>query len=111
VDNHSVPLPLDLGISDAERRGAGMPLYTLTNNADGRVVQTTDPGRALVTGKWDDIGKFKGPILRGLSARPPYFHNGFAADLDAVVEFYNTRFNINFTAQEKSDLVAFLRSL
>jgi cytochrome c peroxidase len=40
-----------------------------------------------------------------------YFHNGFAKDLDAVVDFYDTRFNIKFTKQEKSDLVAFLRSL
>jgi hypothetical protein len=40
-----------------------------------------------------------------------YFHNGFAADLDAVVEFYNDRFSIGFSKQEKSDLVAFLRSL
>ena len=41
----------------------------------------------------------------------PYFHNGFAADLDAVVDFYNTRFDIKLSWQEKSDLVAFLRSL
>jgi cytochrome c peroxidase len=40
-----------------------------------------------------------------------YFHNGFAADLEAVVEFYDTRFHIGFTKHEKSDLVAFLRSL
>jgi cytochrome c peroxidase len=40
-----------------------------------------------------------------------YFHNGFAKDLWAAVDFYNTRFNIGFTKQEKSDLVAFLRSL
>jgi cytochrome c peroxidase len=48
-----------------------------------------------------------------LSFRSPlsYFHNGFAADLDTVVEFYDTRFNIGFTRQEKADLVAFLRSL
>jgi hypothetical protein len=41
----------------------------------------------------------------------PYFHNGFAADLDAAVDFYDQRFGIKFTKQEKSDLVAFLRSL
>ena len=40
-----------------------------------------------------------------------YFHNGFAADLEAVVEFYDTRFHIKFTAREKADLVAFLRTL
>jgi hypothetical protein len=41
----------------------------------------------------------------------PYFHNGFAKDLDAVVDFYDTRVAIGFTKQEKSDLVAFLRTL
>ena len=40
-----------------------------------------------------------------------YFHNGFAKDLDAVVDFYNTRFNLKLTYREKADLVAFLRSL
>jgi cytochrome c peroxidase len=47
----------------------------------------------------------------GFRSPLPYFHNGFAADLDAVVDFYDTRFHIGFTKQEKSDLVAFLRSL
>jgi cytochrome c peroxidase len=41
----------------------------------------------------------------------PFFHNGFAKDLWSVVDFYNTRFNIGHSKQEKSDLVAFLRSL
>ena len=66
---------------------------------------------ATISGKWADIGEFKGPILRGLAARAPYFHNGFAKTLDAVVDFYATRFNLNFTRQEKADLVAFLRAL
>ena len=65
----------------------------------------------MITGKWSDIGKFKGPILRGLAARAPYFHNGSAATLEEAVEFYDTRFNIGLTAQEKADLVAFLRAL
>ncbi|HEY0478559.1 MAG TPA: hypothetical protein VGD37_13635 [Kofleriaceae bacterium] len=43
--------------------------------------------------------------------RAPYFHNGFAADLDAVVDFYETRFHIGLTQQDKADLVAFLPSL
>jgi cytochrome c peroxidase len=49
--------------------------------------------------------------LRGLAARPPYFHNGLAADLGAVVDFYNTRFAIGFTEHEKADLIAFLSAL
>ena len=111
IGNHSVGLPLNIGLTDASRRTPDMPLYTLQNSITGATVQTTDPGRALITGKWKDIGKFKGPILRGLAGRAPYFHNVSAATLGDVLAFYDTRFNIGFTDQEKSDLVAFLRSL
>jgi cytochrome c peroxidase len=65
----------------------------------------------MITGKFADVGKSKGPILRGLAARAPYFHNGSARSLLDVVDFYDVRFSIGFTAQEKSDLVAFLGSL
>jgi hypothetical protein len=111
IGNHSVALPIDIGVTDASRRTPDMPLYTLRNIQTGETRTTTDPGRALLTGRWSDIGKFKGPILRGLAARPPYFHNGLAADLGKAVDFYNSRFSIGFTDQEKDDLVAFLSAL
>jgi cytochrome c peroxidase len=109
--DHSIPMPLDIGVADAARRTPDMPLYTLRNKATGETLQTTDPGRALITGKWSDIGRFKGPILRALAARAPYFHNGMARDLATAVDFYDTRFGIGFTADEKADLIAFLRAL
>ena len=74
-------------------------------------MQTIDPGRALITGLCADIGKVKGPVLRGLAARAPYFHNGSAMTLNDVVTFYDQRFSIGFTAQERTDLIAFLNSL
>ena len=111
VGNHSVSMPLNIGISDENRRTPDMPLYTLRSKLTGAVVKTTDPGRALISGKWADIGKFKGPTLRALAARPPYFHNGSARTLADIVDFYDMRFSVGFTAQEKQDLVAFLRSL
>jgi cytochrome c peroxidase len=111
VGDHSVKAPLNLGLTDASRRTPDMPLYTLRRLSTGETVQTTDPGRAMLTGKWADVGKFKGPILRGLASRAPYFHNGLAASLEEVVDFYDTRFGIGLTAGEKADLVAFLRSL
>jgi len=111
VGDHSVALPLDIGLTDPSRRTSDMPLYTLRNIATGELYQTTDPGKALITGKWKDRSRFKGPILRGLAARAPYFHNGFAASLAEAVDFYDTRFGIGFNAQEKSDLETFLRSL
>jgi cytochrome c peroxidase len=102
---------IDIGLTDTRFRTADMPLYTLQNILTGQTRKTTDPGRALITGKWKDIGKFKGPILRGLSSRAPYFHNGFAADVGAVIDFYSARFDVNFTDAERKDLIAFLGAL
>lgn len=111
VGNHSTSLPLDLGLTTEARRTPDMPLYTLRNKSTGQIVKTTDPGRALITGQWKDMSLFKGPILRGLASRAPYFHNGSAATLQDVVEFYDTRFGLHLTAREKADLVAFLKAL
>jgi cytochrome c peroxidase len=46
-----------------------------------------------------------------LSSRAPYFHNGAAATLEEVVDFYERRFGIGLTVQERADLLAFLRAL
>jgi len=111
--NHSVSAPLNIGVGDLNSPldVSYLPVFTLRNNSTGTTVQTTDPGRALVTGLWVDVGKLKGPVLRGLAARAPYFHNGSANSLNDVVQFYDTRFSIGFTAQEKADIIAFLKTL
>jgi cytochrome c peroxidase len=111
VGDHSVALPLDLGLAAANRRMPDEPLYTLRDTATGATVQLTDPGRALVTGQLADAGKFFVPVLRGLAMRAPYFHDGSARDLDAVVGFYRTRFHIQLSPQDQADLVAFLGAL
>jgi len=77
----------------------------------GQTFVVTDLGRALISGKCADIGKVKGPILRGLAARAPYFHNGSAATLTDAVNFYDQRFGIGFTERQKTDLVNFLNTL
>jgi len=120
VGNHSVKAPLNIGVANAGADSppaldiAGLPVFTIPCTSGplaGQMFEVTDPGRALITGKCADIGKVKGPILRGLAARAPYFHNGSAATLADVVEFYNQRFDIGFTDQQKADLVAFLSAL
>src|SRR5207249_8584681 len=57
VGNHSVALPIDIGLTDETVRTPDMPLYTLRNKNTGQTRKTTDPGRALLTGKWKDIGR------------------------------------------------------
>ncbi len=127
VGNHSFPTPLNIGTGDPSPTSpfvnlggldlSYLPLITVcqkdlttglpTNNCK----TTTDLGQAAIDGKFDHIGKIKGPILRGLAGRAPYFHNGSAATLMDVVNFYNTRFVLNLTDQQKTDLVAFLKTL
>jgi hypothetical protein len=95
-----------------------MPLFKITCRADlpphpylGRVFYTQDPGRALISGKCNDVGTIVMQQFRGLAARAPYFSNGSAANLRELVDFYDRRYNIQFSEQEKSDLENFLATL
>ncbi len=76
----------------------------------------------MITGKWADVGKFKGPVLRALASRAPYFHNGSATTLNQVVVHYarggDDRSNLSplmkplkLNQREKADLVAFMKAL
>jgi cytochrome c peroxidase len=117
VGNHSVRAPLNIGIANAGAGRppgldiSGLPVFTLRCTQTGQIFVVTDPGRAMITGNCADIGKVKGPILRGLAARAPYFHNGSAATLRDVVNFYDQRFGIGFSNGQKEDLVNFLNAL
>jgi hypothetical protein len=77
----------------------------------GRVIYTQDPGRALISGKCNDVGTIVMQQLRGLAARAPYFSNGSAGSLREMVDFYDRRFNIGFTDQEREDLHNFQGTL
>lgn len=109
--SHSVARMFDIGTAAANVRTPDLPLYTLRNNATGATLQTSDPGAAMLSGRWSDIGKVKVPVLRAIAARAPYFHNGSAREVEDVVRFYDRRFRMGMTAQEVADLSAFLKVL
>ncbi len=111
VGNHTDILPLDLGISKASEGDNVLPVFRVTNRATGAAEEVTDLGRAILTGRFADLGKQKGPTLRALSARAPFFHNGAADNLTELIQFYDRRFAIGFQAQEIADLRAFLEAL
>jgi len=112
VGTHSRPRLFDTGVADASGANplftSDFPIYTFRRNSDSFQRSVTDPGLALRTGKFKDLGRFKVPALRGLGARAPYFHNGSAKTLTDVLNFYNRRFNIGFTADEIRKVVRFL---
>ena len=66
-----------------------------------------DPGYAERTA----TGRYRTTPLRGLLQHPPYFHDGSAPDLAAVVNHYDAHFGLNLTAAQKADLVEYLKSL
>lgn len=77
----------------------------------GRMILTSDPGFALTTGKCADVGRITLQSLRGLSARAPYFSNGSAKDLRGVIDYYDRRYSIGYSEQEKTDLINLMRAL
>jgi len=81
-----------------------------------------DTGRYHQTDVSSDTGAFKTPTLRDIAGTAPYMHDGKVKTLDAVVQYYAGQGNsnpyldkemkkIHLTAQDRSDLVAFLESL
>jgi len=77
----------------------------------GRTFYTQDPGRALISGKCNDVGTIVMQQFRGLAARAPYFSNGSAASIRELIDFYDRRYNIQYSDDEKTDLENFLASL
>jgi cytochrome c peroxidase len=79
-------------------------------------------GRFLVTKEQKDLGAFKTPGLRDVALTAPYMHDGSQRTLEEIIEFYNKGGEpnpyldggmrpLNLTAQEKADLVEFLKAL
>ena len=82
----------------------------------------TDQGRKLITGEESDRATFKVPSLRNVAITGPYMHDGSYANLQEVVDNYNTGgfYNVNksplirplhLNEQEKADIIAFLHTL
>jgi cytochrome c peroxidase len=128
LGHHSLPLPIDTGVMHvaanetdpnvvaglAQLSSPSLPVYQITGckvNGTAVTYVTTDPGKALTTGLCADVNHLKIPLLRGLAARAPYFHNGSAPNVAAVVNFYNARFQMGLNAGQKTDLVNFLNAL
>ena len=75
------------------------------------VVSEPEPNGAPSYASRSATKQYRTTPLRGLLRHPPYFHNGIAATLGAVVELYDTKQGLGLTAQQKADLVEYLKSL
>jgi cytochrome c peroxidase len=75
------------------------------------VVSEPEPNGAPSYASRSATKQYRTAPLAGLWQHPPYFHNGSAATLEAVVETYDTKKMLGLTVQQKADLVEYLKSL
>jgi cytochrome c peroxidase len=91
------------------------PLYTdVMSGPDAAVPLLHDPAEVGQDARYAQRSatkQYRTTPLRALWQHPPYFHDGSAADLRAVVEHYDRLFALRLTKREKADLVEFLKSI
>jgi len=110
----------------SELNAVGNPVRNfIFTNRDGSetLIQSPDPGRALITGvsqdfgQFDHVNAFKISVLRGIRRTAPYFHDNSAKTLEDVAEHYTRAFKIVsfgllvLTPQDEADIVAFMKLL
>jgi hypothetical protein len=91
------------------------PTFTdVLSGPDRRVPFLHDPAEVGTDPRYaarSATGKYRTTPLRGLLRHAPYFHDGSAADLPAVVKHYDRLFGLNLTAAQQRDLVEYLKTL
>jgi hypothetical protein len=93
---------------------SGLTFTDVLKGRDRKVPFLHDPaeiGTEPVYASRSATGKYRTTPLRALWQHAPYFHDGSAADLRAVVEHYNRQFRLRLTERQKNDLVEFLKVL
>lgn len=140
TNGNSRPLTcIDCHVSEAFvspwRPGPAQNATSTTVNNGLDLPNAIDRGVRETTGNIADSEKFKMPSLRNIAVRPPYMHDGSLATLEEVVEHYSSglqphpnlqqplllvisedpleleAIQLDFTPEEKSALVAFLKTL
>ncbi len=92
----------------------GPTLTDVLNGPNRRVPFLHDPEEVGTDERYaarSATGQYRTTPLRALWQHPPYFHDGSAPDLPAVVEHYDRQFGLHLTRRQKADLVEFLKSL
>lgn len=131
--NAHIPAPVPPGtrfesafVSELNKAKNPVRKYVFTKpDGTAKIVESPDPGRALITGDPNDINDFKIPSLYGIRSTAPYFHDNSAATLEDVAAHYKEFFEVVTDAdgpggapalvvlsdQDKADMVAFMKLL
>ncbi len=124
--------PTQIGGADCFHCHSNIPFFGITSASgsmsnNGLDAVHTDKGFGNITGRFEDIGKFKIPSLRNVAVTAPYMHDSRFATLEEVLDFYsdNVQFSspnldiniashnkqLNLNAQQKTDIIEFLKTL
>ncbi|MCB0430850.1 MAG: cytochrome-c peroxidase [Flavobacteriales bacterium] len=113
--------------TDAQALGTTGQFSNNGLDAFTRPEQFTDPGRGGVSNLAKDTGLFRIPSLRNIALTAPYMHDGRFQTLEEVIDFYSEgvhasynidskmqyayRHGVHFTAEDKAQVLAFLKTL
>ena len=84
---------------------------TGTDNNSGVLHDPSETGMSAAYAMRTANKRYRTTPLRGLWQHPPYFHDGSAATLDAVVAHYNRVRRLGLSTAQQQDLVQYLKSL
>jgi len=116
---------LGVGVSEINEGGNAVRKFIFNKGlANEFILETPDPGRALITGvganedpTFEHVNAFKISPLRGIRRTAPYFHDNSAKTLEDVARHYALFFQIvsagfiNLTPQDQADIVAYMKLL
>ncbi|MEZ4234993.1 MAG: cytochrome c peroxidase [Myxococcota bacterium] len=106
-------------VSEFNTAGTALQTFAFADPSDPSappvIVESPDPGRALITGDPNDANFFRIPTVWGAVDTAPYFHDNSAADLQALMDHYQAYFQVviglTLTEQDKADIIAYLQLL
>jgi len=87
-----------------------LPGQQFTDVSKGRLHQPAETGMDPAYAARTATKRYRTTPLRGLWQHPPYFHDGSAATLEAVVAHYDRVLSLGLTPQQEADLAAYLRT-
>jgi len=100
--------------TEAERRGEALFAKPFPHDPTLSCAGCHRPADAFVDHLQHDVGSggfFKTPTLLNANFNAPYFHDGRYTTFDQVVDYFDHEFNLGLAAQDRSDLVAYLRAV
>jgi cytochrome c peroxidase len=82
-----------------------------TSFTDGKLHAAAETGMDPAYAERSATRKYRATPLRALWQHAPYFHDGKAASLDAVVDHYDATLGLKLNAEQKKELVEYLKSI